>query len=69
MTSVKEKIKQRIEDLLDQMDEASPRECTALASAVKELYIALEYEGTGSASDWLSQLRQTELEPKENDRY
>ena len=53
---IKEKIKSQIHRLLAKMDEATAREATALASAIKELYLALEFEGKGSTFDWLSQL-------------
>jgi len=54
--TIKEKIRSQIHRLLAKMDEATARESTALASAIKELYLALEFEGKGSTFDWLSQL-------------
>jgi hypothetical protein len=53
---IPEKIRIRIEQLLDDMAEANPRERVFMAQAVKELYLSLNLEGNSSSTDWLSEI-------------
>ena len=58
--SIPEKIKLRINQLLDDMGGANPRERVFMAQAVKELYLSLNLEGNSSSVDWMAQLLEEE---------
>ena len=57
---IPEKIRIRINQLLDDMGEANPRERVFMAQAVKELYLSPNLEGNSSSTNWLAELMNEE---------